>query len=140
MDKKILQNVKTMWISILSPLKHVISEYHTVLVNMYFNHFIKPTILTIKVNYELMVALLENASKLRQNQNTSLDLIKNRFNVEKPNSLHRTGKFFLGTNKFIVVYCVWPFEYSGFGYIVILCYIMFDYQKSNCIAKPKNYM
>ena len=39
----------------LSPLKHVLSEYCTILVKMYYDHFVKPTILTTKVNYELMV-------------------------------------------------------------------------------------
>jgi hypothetical protein len=52
--KKILQNVKTRWISMLSPLKRVLSEYRTLLVKMYSNQFIKPTIPAAKVNYELM--------------------------------------------------------------------------------------
>ena len=38
----------------LSPLKHVLSEYCTILVKMYSDHFVKPTILTTKVNFELM--------------------------------------------------------------------------------------
>ena len=44
-----------MWISILSPLKRVLSEYHTFLVKMYTDYLIEPTILAAKVNYELMV-------------------------------------------------------------------------------------
>ena len=52
--KKILQNVKTRWISMLSPLKRVLSEYRTLLVKMYSDHLVKPTIPAAKVNYELM--------------------------------------------------------------------------------------
>jgi hypothetical protein len=52
--RKILQNIKTRWISMLSPLKRVLVEYHTLLVKMYYDHLVKPTIMTIKVNYELM--------------------------------------------------------------------------------------
>jgi hypothetical protein len=50
----ILQNVKTRWISMLSPLKRVLSEYRTLLVKMYSDQFIKPAIPATKVNYELM--------------------------------------------------------------------------------------
>ena len=39
----------------LSPLKHVLSEYRTLLVKMYSNHFVKSTIPIAKVNNELMV-------------------------------------------------------------------------------------
>ena len=53
--KKILQNIKTRWISIVSPLKCFLSEYRTLLVKMYFEHLVKPTIPVTKVNYELMV-------------------------------------------------------------------------------------
>jgi hypothetical protein len=53
--RKILQNVKTRWISMLSPLKRVLSEYRILLVKMYSYQFIKPTIPATKVNYELMV-------------------------------------------------------------------------------------
>jgi hypothetical protein len=42
--KKILQNVKTRWISMLSPLKHVLSEYRFFLVKICSDHFVKPTI------------------------------------------------------------------------------------------------
>ena len=52
--RKFLQNVKTRWISMLSPLKRVLSEFRTLLVKMYSNQFIKPAIPTTKVNYELM--------------------------------------------------------------------------------------
>ena len=52
--RKILQNVKTRWISMLSPLKRVLSEYRTLLVKMYSDHLVKPTIPAAKVNYELM--------------------------------------------------------------------------------------
>ena len=38
----------------LSPLKHVLSEYRTLLVNMYSDHFVKLTIPTAKVNNEPM--------------------------------------------------------------------------------------
>ena len=55
MGIKILQNIKTRWISMLSSLKRVLSEYRILLVKMYFDHFVKPTIPTAKVNYELMV-------------------------------------------------------------------------------------
>ena len=53
--KKILQNIKIRWISMLSPLKRVLSEYRTLLVKMYSAHLVKPTIPAAKVNYELMV-------------------------------------------------------------------------------------
>jgi hypothetical protein len=53
-DRKILQNVKTRWISMLSPLKRVLSEYHTLLVKMYSDQFVKPVIPAAKVNYELL--------------------------------------------------------------------------------------
>ena len=53
--KKFLQNIKTRWISMLSPLKCVLSEYRTLLVKIYSDHLIKPTISATKVNYELMV-------------------------------------------------------------------------------------
>jgi hypothetical protein len=36
---KILQNVKTMWISMLSPIKRVIIEYITLLVKMALDYF-----------------------------------------------------------------------------------------------------
>jgi hypothetical protein len=52
--RKILQNVKMRWISILSPLKRVLSKYRTFLVKMYSDHLVKPTISAAKVNYELM--------------------------------------------------------------------------------------
>ena len=39
----------------LSPLKHVLSEYRTLLVKMYLDQLVKPTIPTAKVNYKLMV-------------------------------------------------------------------------------------
>ena len=52
--RKILRNVKTRWISILSPLKRVLSEYRTLLVKMYFDHLLKPTIPATKVNYKLV--------------------------------------------------------------------------------------
>ena len=52
--RKFLQNVKTRWISMLNPLKRVLSKYCTLLVKMYSNHLVKPTIPTAKVNYELM--------------------------------------------------------------------------------------
>jgi hypothetical protein len=48
------QNVKTRWISMLSSLKRVLSEYRTILVKMYYDQFVKPTIPAAKVNYELM--------------------------------------------------------------------------------------
>jgi hypothetical protein len=51
--KKILQNVKTRWISMLSPLKRVLSEYRTLLVKMYSDQFVKPVIPAAKINYEL---------------------------------------------------------------------------------------
>ena len=38
----------------LSPSKRVLSEYRTLLVKMYYDHFIKPTIPTAKVNEEFM--------------------------------------------------------------------------------------
>ena len=53
-DRKILQNVKTMWISMLSPLKRVLLEYRIFLVKMYFDHLLKPTIPATKVNYEVV--------------------------------------------------------------------------------------
>ncbi len=52
--RKILQNVKTRWISMLSPLKRVLSEYRTLLVKMYSDQFVKPVIPAAKVNYELL--------------------------------------------------------------------------------------
>ena len=52
--KKILQNIKTRWISMLSPLKRVLSEYRILLVKMYADQFVKPAIPAAKVNYELM--------------------------------------------------------------------------------------
>ena len=35
--KNILQNAKTRQISLLSPLKHILSEHHTLLVKMYLD-------------------------------------------------------------------------------------------------------
>ena len=52
---KILQNIKTRWISMLRPLKHVLSEYRIVLVKICTGHLVKSTIPAAKVNYELMV-------------------------------------------------------------------------------------
>jgi len=52
--RKNLQNIKTMWISMLSPLKRVLLDYRTILVKMYSDQFVKPTIPATKVNYELM--------------------------------------------------------------------------------------
>ena len=53
-SKKILENIKMIWISMLNPLKRVFSEYRTLLVNMYSDYLVKPTILAAKINYELM--------------------------------------------------------------------------------------
>ena len=39
--KKILQNVKTRWISMLSPLKRVLSEDRTLLMKIYTDHLVK---------------------------------------------------------------------------------------------------
>jgi len=38
----------------LSPLKRVLSKYRTLLVKMYFDHLVKPTIPAVKINYKLM--------------------------------------------------------------------------------------
>jgi hypothetical protein len=51
---KFLQNVKTRWISMLRLLKRILSKYRTLLVKMYSDHLVKPTIPTTKINYELM--------------------------------------------------------------------------------------
>ena len=38
----------------LNPLKHILSEYRTLLVKLYSHHIVKPTILAAKVNYDLI--------------------------------------------------------------------------------------
>jgi hypothetical protein len=38
----------------LSPLKRVLSEYRTILVKMYSDHLVKPTIPEVNINYEFM--------------------------------------------------------------------------------------
>jgi hypothetical protein len=38
----------------LSPLKRVLLKYRTLLVKMYFDHLVKPTIPAVKINYKLM--------------------------------------------------------------------------------------
>lgn len=39
--RKMLQNVKSRWISMLSPLKCVLTKYCTLMVKMYFVRFVK---------------------------------------------------------------------------------------------------
>jgi hypothetical protein len=52
---KILNNVKAHWISMLSPLKHVLSEYHVLFVKMYGDMYAKPTIEGVATNYHRLV-------------------------------------------------------------------------------------
>lgn len=50
-----LQNMKTKWFLMLSPLKCVLSKYRTLLMKMYYKLFVKVAIPVAKVDYELMV-------------------------------------------------------------------------------------
>ena len=50
-EGKILNNVKTRWISMLSPLRRVLSEYHVLLVKMYTNMNAKLAVKGAKQNF-----------------------------------------------------------------------------------------
>ena len=49
---KILNNVKTCWISMLSPLRRVLSEYRVLLVKMYEDMLAKPVIKGAAANFQ----------------------------------------------------------------------------------------
>lgn len=52
--RKILQNVKSRWISMLNSLKCVLTEYCTLLVKMYFVQFVKLAIIVARWTKELV--------------------------------------------------------------------------------------
>jgi hypothetical protein len=49
--RKILNNIKTRWISMLSPLKRVLSEYRVLLIKMYSDMQTKPTVKGAETNF-----------------------------------------------------------------------------------------
>ena len=54
-ERKILNNVKTQWISMLSPLKPVLSEYRVFIIKMYTNMQSKPIVKGAEANFSCLI-------------------------------------------------------------------------------------
>jgi hypothetical protein len=52
---KILNNVKTWWINMLPPLHRVLQEYHPLIMKLYGDTLVKPTVKWCKKNYNMLI-------------------------------------------------------------------------------------